>query len=67
MLVARSRGISFWQQAGQGHFWPCFRGSIEAYVALLDVAQALGYVTAMHYNEACLDRPDEVRARLAAL
>jgi len=65
MLVARSRGATF--RVAGGVYCVAAGHEVTADSALVDVAQALGYVTAMYYNEACLDRPDEVRTRLERL
>lgn len=37
------------------------------FVALDDVADLFGYQTAESYNAVCKDRPNEVRARMAAV
>ena len=40
---------------------------VIAFRANGDLALALGYANAQAYNDACTDKPDEVRARIAGL
>ena len=65
MILARSRGVRFVKV--NGWMSPDVGLAPRAWAALNQVAQALGYPGPEEYNHACQERPDEVRARLAAL
>jgi len=71
MLVAQARGVTFRVDdtvySPIAVYSPAAEHKITANLVLVDVAKTLGYEIVKDYNEACLDRPDEVRARLAAL
>lgn len=64
MLLARSRGVVFEQV---DKLWVPAGANYIAGDCLHEVAVILAYGGMGEYNEACLKRPNEVRARLAAL